>query len=185
MPITQELYRLGNSARRLNDSSDQLNRSLAAIDGLLGRLMIGLDYVHPRPLAEHVTFDHAGKRVIELCYVGYFRVKGDYHLAIKTVKVLESKLQMATQTPGEIKALLEAPRQLRYRAVDLLPEVVAGLAEQVDDMLANMDRRRQIAEGLVAHLEQIAGGPLPEADVAQAAQSATSHRRPTVRPTAG
>lgn len=182
MPITQELYRLGQSARRLNDGSEQLNRSIATIDGLLGRLMIGLDYVHSRPLAEHVSLDHAGKRIIELSYVGYFRVKGGYHLALKTVKILESKRAMATETPGDVVALLDAPRRLRYQAIELLPDVVAGLAEQVEDMLGNMERRRQIAEGLVQHLQEIAGGPMPEQEVAQAARSATSHRRQTVAP---
>ena len=76
MTITQELYRLGNSARRLNDGSDQLNRSIAAIDNLLGRLMIGLDYVHPRPLAEHTSYDASGKRVIEVSYRGYLKIRG-------------------------------------------------------------------------------------------------------------
>ena len=99
MPITQELYRLGQSARRLNDGSDQLNRMIAAIDRLLGRLMIGLDYVHPRPLSEYVTIDHEGKRIIELSYLGYLKVQRRYHLAIKTIKVVESRAQRRPPRP--------------------------------------------------------------------------------------
>jgi hypothetical protein len=179
MPITEELYRLGNSARRLNDGSDELNKMIACIDDLLGRLMIGLDYVHPRPLTEHTTYDQNGKRCIEVSYVGYLKVKNGYHLAIKTVKVLESKTAYATASPGEVSALLHAPRRLRYSAVDLLPELVAGLAEQVEDMLGAMERRCQIAAHLVRSLEDIAGRP-DETQVATAAQNATSHRKQTV-----
>lgn len=178
VPITQELFRLGQSARRLNDGSDRLNRLIATIDRLLERLMIGLDYIHPRPLSETATTDHAGKRVIELAYVGYLNVEGAYHLAVKTVKVFESRLAQATESPGAVTPLMKAPRRLRYAAVDLLPELVAGLAEQVEDVVGAMERRCRTAQALVEHLEEIAG-PIADAEVEQAAQSATSHRRPT------
>ncbi len=177
--ITEELYRLGSSARRLNDGSDRLNQSIAAIDNLLGRLMIGLDYVHPRPLAEHTSYDASGKRVIEVSYLGYLKIRGGYHLSIKTVKVLESRSAAAGQIPGELCALLEAPRRLRYRAVEQLPELVMGLAEQVEDMLGAMERRVGIARALVTNLEQIAG-PADTQETHRAAESATSHRRQTL-----
>ncbi|MCA9653910.1 MAG: hypothetical protein H6712_04950 [Myxococcales bacterium] len=156
MAITEELYRLGNSSRRLNAGSDQLNRLIERIDQLLSTLMIGLDYVHPRPVDETTSLDHNGKRVIELSYVGYLRVQRSYHLAIKTVKVLESKLSVTTQTPGEIMPLLTAPRRLRYAAVDVLEELVHGLAEQVDAMVGSLERRCLAAESLVRNLEEVA-----------------------------
>lgn len=179
MTINEELHRLGNSARRLNDGSDQLNRSIAAIDSLLGRLMIGLDYVHPRPLSEHTTYDGSGKRVIEIAYLAYLKLKGGYRLALKTVKVIESRSAAAGQIPGDLISLLEAPRRLRYRAIEQLPELVMGLAEQVEDMLGAMERRVGIANSLVAHLEQIAG-PTDMNETHRAAESATSHRRQTL-----
>jgi hypothetical protein len=162
MAITDELQRLGNSAQRLNAGSDQLNRLIERIDELLSQLMIGLDYVHPRPIDETTSADHNGKRVIELSYVGYLRTSRSYHLAIKTVKVLESKLAVATQNPGEVVPLLAAPRRLRYAAVDVLPELVAGLAAQVEEMAGSLERRCQTAESLVRNLEAVAqhGGSL-------------------------
>lgn len=156
MAITRELQRLGNSARRLNAGSDRLNQLIERIDQLLGTLMIGLDYVHARPIDEWTTSDHNGKRVIEISYVGYMRTQRSYHLAIKTVKVLESKLSAATQSPGEVTPLLQAPRRLRYAAVDVLPHVVHGLAEQVDEMVGSLEQRCQTAESLVQNLEQVA-----------------------------
>jgi hypothetical protein len=168
MAITDELSRLGNSAQRLNVGADQLNRLIERIDLLLSQLMIGLDYVYPRPIDEATSADHNGKRVIELSYVGYLRTSRNYHLAIKTVKVLESKLAVATQNPGEVVPLLAAPRRLRYAAVDVLPEVVAGLASQVDEMVGSLERRCRTAESLVRNLEQIAssGGTVAPEDSA-------------------
>lgn len=156
MAITEELHRLGNSSKRLNAGSDHLNHLIERIDQLLSTLMIGLDFVYPRPIDETTSLDHNGKRVIELSYVGYMRVQRTYRLAIKTVKVLESKLAVATQSPGEVTALLTAPRRLRYKAVDVLEELVHGLAEQVDEMVGSLERRCQAAESLVRNLEQVA-----------------------------
>ncbi|MEM6994945.1 MAG: hypothetical protein AAF721_30815 [Myxococcota bacterium] len=157
MGITYELQRLGNSARRLNAGSDSLNESIERIDALLGKLNVGLEYVHPRPLAENSIVDDSGKRVIELMYVGYLKVDRRYHLAVRTTKVLESRLQLATQSPGKVTALLHSPRQLRFAAVDILPELVAGLAAQVDEMVAAMTRRQETADSLLRNLESIAG----------------------------
>lgn len=178
MAITQELNRLGLSTRRLNDGSEQLNEMIAAIDGLLERLMIGLDFVHPRPIAEFTSYDVHGKRIVELSYLGYLKVQRGYHLAVKTTKVVESRLAMATESPGQVIALLDAPRRLRYAAVDMLPELVAGLAEQVEDMVNSMERRCQIAHGLLKNLELIAG-PVDRPQAAAVADIATSHRRQT------
>lgn len=181
MAITQELYRLGNSAERLNHGSDQLNQMIASIDSLLERLMIGLDYVYPRPVVEYTTLDNHNKRIIEVSFLAYLRVHRGYHLAVKTVKVAESKLAGATASPGVVTPLLEAPRRVRYQAVEFLPDLVAGLAEQVEEMVSAMDRRCQIAYGLMQHLQQIAG-PADLEHAMSAADSATSHRRQTIIP---
>ncbi len=161
MGITDKMYSLASAARRLNDGSDHLNRLLAEIDRILGRLMIGMDYVHPRPVAESVTFDKENHRVIEISYVAYLKVARGWHLAIKTVKVLEAKKQMANESPGSVIPLLEAPRRLRYAAVELLPELVSGLASQVDEVLNKMERRCEVAETLLTHLEGMATESMP------------------------
>jgi hypothetical protein len=155
MAIADELLALGHAARRLNDGSEQLNRSIARIDELLGRLMIGIDFFHPRPLAELVTYDREGKRVIELSYLGYCRVQKAYQLAVKTVKVLESKLALATESPGEFVPLLQAPRRLRYASVDFMPELVTGLSRQVAEVAGAMERRCAVADSLARQLEQM------------------------------
>lgn len=159
MTINDELQALGHAARRLNDGSEQLNRLIAKIDELLGRLMIGIDFFHPRPLSEHVSYDREGKRVIELSYLGYCRVQKSYQLAVKSVKVMEGKLAMATEAPGEFVPLLQAPRRLRYCAVDLMPELVTGLSQSVAEVAGAMERRCATAEALARQLEQMVPPP--------------------------
>jgi len=155
MSLSDELLRLGDSARHLNAGSDTLNQSINRIDALLGRLNVGFEYVHARPLAETTETDPAGKRVINLAYLGYLKVGRGFHLAVRSTKVLESRLQLATESPGAVVPLLDAPRRLRFAAVDLLPELVAGLAHQVDEMVSAMERRQATADALLSNLERV------------------------------
>jgi hypothetical protein len=172
MAITEKLQRLGQAARKLNEGSSELNHLIASIDKVLGKLMIGMDYVHPRPLSETTMVDRDGKRVIELVFVGYFKVEGAYHLAAKTVKVLESKAQLASEAPGVVAPLLACSRVVRHGAVDLLPDLVSGLAAQVDEVVNAMERRCHTAQALLDHLESVAEeGGEPDAKPARESRS--------------
>ena len=159
MSVTEELFRLGQAARRLNDGSDRLDRTLADIDRALGRLMLGFEYQLPRPIDEREHSDNKGKRVIEVSYLGYLRIPGidpppdqaRFHLAIRQLKVFETR--RPDEAPGKVMPLLEAPRALRHAAVDHLALLVAGLAEQVDEMVANIERRNDVASSLLSTLE--------------------------------
>ena len=111
MTITDSMYQLGQAARRLNEGSDQLNRVLARIEETLGRLMIGMEYVHPRPLVEDVSLDADGKRIIELDYLAYLKVGGRFRLAIKQVKILESRKQGAFEAPGQGERTCQGPAE--------------------------------------------------------------------------
>ena len=157
MSITDKLIKLGHASRRLNEGSDHLNRTVARIDRVLSELMIGLDYMFPTPLAETAHVDGAGKRVIELSYLGFLKVQGRHHLSVKTVKVLESRVSAATEDPGRVVPLLQAPRALRHRAVDVLPDMISGLAAEVEEVVSSLERRCATADALLGHLEGVAG----------------------------
>lgn len=157
MGITEELFRLGQAARRLNDGSDRLDRSLAEIDQALAQLMLGFEFQLPRPIAEQAHLDRDGKRVIEVSHLGYLPIEGpdgavEFRLAIKSLKVFEGR-RTDGESPGRIVPLLEAPRAVRHAAVDHLASLVAGLAAQVDDMVAHIERRNQIATAILGTLE--------------------------------
>jgi len=156
--VTEELFRLGQAARRLNDGTDRLDRSLAEIDGALGRLMLGFEFQLPRPIAEIEHTGRAGKRVIEVHYLGYLRTEPpddapvSFHLAVRVLKVFEGR--RADEPPGRVVPLLEAPRAIRHASVDHLAVLVAGLADQVDEMVTHLDRRNEIATSILATLQR-------------------------------
>src|SRR5690606_15859296 len=159
--ITEQLFRLGQAARRLNDGSDRLDRCLAEIDRALGRLMLGFEYQLARPIAEVVHHDRDGKRIIEVNYLGYMRFAnhddrdgrrsaGGFHLGVRTVKVFEGRRAAEGEEPPRVTPLLEAPRAVRHAAVDHLGDLVGGLAAQVDEMIENIERREAIAEAILS-----------------------------------
>jgi hypothetical protein len=157
MGVTEELYKLGQSARRLNDGSDVLDRSLAEIDRALARFTLGFEFQLPRPIAEQAHQARDGKRIIEVSYLGYMRLEPvdgatpEYHLAVKTIKVFEGRSTDGEQ-PGRVIPLLEAPRAVRHAAVDHLAMLVAGLAGQVDEMVTHIERRNAIATAILGTL---------------------------------
>lgn len=145
MPITEELTKLGNTVRRLNDGADELVREIQAIEATLRDLALPFDYLHPRPLEETARVGPGGKRVIEVVYLGVMPCRGRRRLAIKMVKILESKAAVASQSGGAVMPLLDAPRGLLHAAAELLGEVVRGIGKQLDELAEQVDRRRSAA----------------------------------------
>ncbi len=166
MGITEQLFHLGQAARRLNDGSARLDRSLAEIDRALGRLMLGFEYQLARPVAEVSHTDREGKRIIEVSYLGYMRfVASDersegrrpnagFHLGIRTIRVFEGRRAPEGESPPRLTPLLEAPRAVRHAAIDHLADLVAGLSAQVDEMVEHIERREAIAETILETLRE-------------------------------
>ena len=107
------------------------------------------------PLAESQSTDTGGKRTIELAYLGYLSVRGQYHLVITTVKIMEDKAAMANQTPGSVIPLLTAPRALRHAAVDVLPDLVDAISSQIHELVSQVERRCETAQGLLEELREL------------------------------
>ena len=187
MGITDGMYQLGKAAQRLNHGSDELNRTLASIDEILGRLGIGMDYTHPRPLHEDTQVGPDQKRIIEMGFLAYGRHKGQFRLLYRTLKVLEGRKAMANEGPGSVQPLLEAPRRIRHLAIDHLPELVGGLADSVDSVLNQLDRRKEVASQVLAQLEAMLSGggtsravePAEQAPASDASASGERRRRRT------
>jgi hypothetical protein len=159
--ITEQLFQLGQAARRLNDGSDRLDRCLAEIDRALGRLMLGFEHQLARPIAEVVHHDRDGKRIIEVHYLGYMRFAGPdersdgrrpgggFHLGIRTMRVFEGRRAPEGEPPPRVTPLLEAPRAVRHAAVDHLADLVGALATQVEEMIEHIERREALAEAIL------------------------------------
>ena len=66
------------------------------------------------------------------------------------VKIVESRVAAASERPGTVTPLLSAPRTLRHSAVDLLPDLIKVLSNQVGDLVAQMERDCAEARALLA-----------------------------------
>lgn len=154
MAITEELTKLGQSARRLQDGVDELGDVIAEIDRTLGALHIGFEYLHPRPLLEKTVVSGEGKRVIEVAYLGYLPFRSEHHLVVKTVKILESKAAMSPENSGSMTPLLLAPRAIRHAAVDVLPEMVRAITRHLDELAEATLRRRDAAREVLDELQR-------------------------------
>ena len=152
MHTQDELTRLGVIAQRLHAGADRLDQTLTRIDAALQALHLNITYTHPRPVSERTTRDGKGKRVIEISFLGLLPLGRRHGLAIKTVKVLESRRAAATEQPGKISPLLVAPRSIRHAAVDMLPALVSGVTSEMSAIIEHLSRRSDVAEQLLLQL---------------------------------
>lgn len=140
---------LTNASRRLLDGGARLDTLIAELDAGLGQLDVALDYMHPRPLAEAVRRDAAGKRVIELSYLCYREIDGRRCLAVRTIKVLESKAALASTVPTSIVPLRSADIALRQAAIDIMGELLSGITAQMERMADGLEDRCEAASSIV------------------------------------
>lgn len=152
MHTQDELSKLGVIARRLHAGADRLDQTLTRIDAALQALHLNIEYTHPRPVCERTTRDGKGKRVIEISFLGLLRLGQRHGLAIKTVKVLESRRAAATEQPGRVSPLLVAPRPIRHAAVDILPALVSGVTSEMSAIIEHLSRRSDVADKLLVQL---------------------------------
>ncbi|TPV93274.1 MAG: hypothetical protein B7733_21280 [Myxococcales bacterium FL481] len=148
------LDKLGQAHERLAAGDARLDALIAALDDGLARIDIGLDYMHPRPLAEAVSRDETGKRIIELTYLCYRPVHGRRRLAVRTIKVIESKVALAATAPAQVVALRAAALPLRQAAMEVLGEMLRGLTAEVERLADRLEHQCDTANRLVQGLPE-------------------------------
>ncbi|MEE9383588.1 MAG: hypothetical protein V3V08_09265 [Nannocystaceae bacterium] len=154
MSIDPDLEQLQEVSDRLKGGSQWLDDLIHRIDSALHRLSIRVDYTHTRPLAEQVERGADGKRRIELSYLAYASVAGSRRLAIKTIKVLESKAALDTTDPRRIVPLRDAPVALRHAAVEQMAEALRGMTAHLKVLADRVDARCDSAESVLHSLER-------------------------------
>ncbi len=133
---------------------------LESLENALNALNLEFRFVHPHPIEERLFNGPAGKRIIELRFLCYARVGGHYRLGIKSLKVLESKQSMATERPGQIIPIADAPTDLRHRAIDYLPALIDGLTEEVERAATELSMQCERIEWIASDLELAVESPV-------------------------
>lgn len=138
---------LSSSARSLNTSTDELSEIFAAFDDSLKKLNLGI--------IAWVTFCNSSDEPGWFSYLdqlGYTKIGGKWGLAIRQLKCDEQHDE--TEVLQEW-LLAEAPRALRIKAVDGLPELAENLAKEVKSATKRIDEKLALARELLTVVKDL------------------------------
>lgn len=145
--ITIAFETLATSAKTLNDVSGELAKPIASLERALQRLNVGV------ACWTTINGDSDGYRYWSND-VGYSRVKRRWCLAIRTIEGREDAPEIAEE---EVWPFNEAPRYLRVKAVDKLPELVEALVKATDSAAARLKKKVAPANELATAVNALSG----------------------------
>jgi|SRR5579862_4721336 len=130
-------------AQSLNQATNELTRVVGALDESLQRLSVGIVvWVHVQ------TWSEEDSPFYEAEQVGYAKVNGLWGIAIRKVAGRED-----TDDPDEVRNIWlfnDAPRDLRLRAIEKLPQVVDELAKAAAKTTEIVNKKLSETKGYAA-----------------------------------
>jgi hypothetical protein len=139
--VTAAFDRLSEAAGNLNSISDQLGKSISAIEEVFQRVNAGV------PAWVEVAEDRWDDQVDTL-YLGYAKVNNKWGVAVSTEIAYAYKDELET----EEWLFGDAPRRLRMQVIDKLPELIDKLTEEANKTAAGLTEKlanaQQVAEAL-------------------------------------
>ena len=152
--ISVAFTKLTESAKNINDVSNELAKPIAAMQIGLKKLNIGVACW---------TNIQGGTDQFEDAYwsndVGYARVKGEWSLAIRSVNGILSQPDAEMETVWPFN---EAPRHLRIKAVDLLPTLIEDMVQATDATTKRMGDKVPAAQSLAQAVAKILSDKTPK-----------------------
>jgi hypothetical protein len=143
-----EFYReLAATATTLNTASDELGKSISALDSALKKLNLGITTW--MPIGGNETSDGS----YDIVYLGYAKIKGTWGIALSLVSGHNSMPE-----PHEDESWLfnDAPRALRVNGVDQLQELFKKLISEVNDTTAKIQDKTQRARNIANAVNVVA-----------------------------
>ena len=139
--VSNAFGRLKASATHLNSVSDDLGKLVSQLDAALQRLNLGVSQwvVVERHDGEHDT--------ISMVELGYEKIGSKWGIAIRT----RSGFADAPEEINEDAWLFsDAPRSLRIKSVDMIPEMLVKLSEAADATSEKMSKKVALVQDVVA-----------------------------------
>jgi hypothetical protein len=145
--VADHFRALSSVATNLNKSSDELTKSVGVLDVALKKLNIGIT----------VWVKYASWAMEPPEYgsdqIGYAKISGKWGIALRSVFGDESRDEESENGPWLFG---EAPREMRLRAVDHLPELIENLGKVAFNTAKKLNEKAQQVSELAAVVEQIA-----------------------------
>ncbi len=133
-------------AADLNQASDDLTQIVTALDSALQRLNIGI----VSWVVVSKTHDERVPSLYECEQVGYAKVNGNWGLAIR--KLTGNEISPENGKVRDIWLFNDAPRGVRLRAVEKLPEVIDQLARSALKTAERLKKKVAETRGFAASI---------------------------------
>jgi uncharacterized protein YoxC len=137
--ISQSFKELTESAARLNAESDELAKAIAPIDAALKTLNLGVVAWHTYAGTQDEAGDYWAHRV------GYAKVGGKWGLAISDVS---GSIYHGDDYEEAEWLFNDAPRWMRIKAVDHIPQLLDELVKQTNKVAADLHEKTKTAREL-------------------------------------
>jgi hypothetical protein len=145
--VSSMLRKFSSAATRLNAESDSVNITIAGIETQLVDANVGLEVWLRQVVTSTDAKGNAHGKSWTATRLGFAKIGNEWCLAVKPVRFDAGFFEGDTSCPyqeeyadGEPMRLLKASRQIRIRALELLPELVEQLtleASRCAEMISN------------------------------------------------
>jgi hypothetical protein len=144
----QVAYRgLAVAAKNLNEVSDELGKTISALDAALQKLNLGVSAWVP------ITGGDDGWGSYWSRDIGYAKVKGDWGIALRTVSGNHNDPDAEQE---ESWLFDDGPRWLRADAIAHIPALLEKLTKQADDTAKRIQKKTEEAKQLAAAVKAAA-----------------------------
>jgi hypothetical protein len=151
-----EISELTPLATKLNQKSDQINRTIATINEKLAKMNLGIEVWLGTPLSAEDgddvktwQLDDAGIRCREAFYLGYGRLGDKWELLAKEV-IEEEQPDGTIVTVAEPyrASVLDGTRNARLAVLEQLPQLLDALKAEGERLLKLIDAAEKTAQSL-------------------------------------
>jgi len=144
--IQSHFHALSEVAFTLNSASDELTKAVGILDEALKKLNIGLT----------VWVDYASRAVEPWEYhdeqIGYCKVNGKWGLSLQRVWGDNQSDHHGSDGPWLFN---DAPREMRLRGVDKIPEVIERLGKEASDTAKRVEEKTKHVRELAAAITEL------------------------------
>jgi hypothetical protein len=152
--MVDTIKELAGLSNRLNQESDTLNDTITSINVKLAKLSIGVEawvgsIEEGDPFYKENDEDQSWPLHTET-WLGYYRFERGWELAVKTVtrQQTEAYQQQETVEATDPLPLLNASRDIRVNAMDLIPQLLHAIKTNAERLLRSIELAKKTAERL-------------------------------------
>lgn len=138
--IQKHFQALSGIASSLNTASDELTKTVGALDEALKKLNIGLSVW----VTFHDRSDKDSPELYDYDQIGYCKVNGTWGIAIQNVRGDAS----VDRHESEGWLFTDAPREMRVQAVDKIPELIEALSKRASETKKKIEEKTKQVKSL-------------------------------------